>query len=343
MQAKLKNVLILVLVLLLSPSVYAQSNTKEKLWTINDLLNEQPRPFAIGHRGYGVNLGENEDQPIENTLAAVERAFEEGISIVEVDVVITADGKAVVMHDDYLSDYSCVNQYSYDELKARVQYVPKLSQILLKARKYARKSDHISGLVIIEVKSPAPMCDPADTSEEALVLSVIKAVQQSGMEEQVIVESFSPAINGLFAAYVPSLPRNLTLDALQLLTADQIEAITGLSVTLIDKQAGFGLQWAEIGPLYRLPGYTSLEQYISVAFASMAKFLTIDIRVIAQMEMAQPGSAAMLMAYLHDMGFVVTVYTASSELEWMFLSQQGIDGIFVDDIPMGVQMQQLSQ
>jgi len=82
-----------------------------KRWVIEDVLaSDDSSPFAIGHRGFGVNLGENPDKPIENTARSVRKAFRAGVQIVEVDVVMTKDHQAVALHDDFLADYTCVNQ-----------------------------------------------------------------------------------------------------------------------------------------------------------------------------------------------------------------------------------------
>jgi glycerophosphoryl diester phosphodiesterase len=53
------------------------------------------RPLVIGHRGASA-------QAPENTLAAIDRAAELGISWVENDVQRTKDGELVVIHDDSL-------------------------------------------------------------------------------------------------------------------------------------------------------------------------------------------------------------------------------------------------
>jgi len=171
-------ILIYAIFLLVSGTAVAGSDNLER-WTIDDLLADKPRPFVIGHRGFGENLGENPDKPIENTIASVRRAFKEGASIVEVDVVMTADNKAVVLHDDFLDDFTCVNTLTIDELKQHLPYVPpSLKQVLNVAKKFshrnpAKDSEHISGLVNIEVKTPAPLCDPNDITETDLVAAVL--------------------------------------------------------------------------------------------------------------------------------------------------------------------------
>src|SRR5260221_14383054 len=64
--------------------------------TVDDLLDLDVKPFAIGHRGFGENMGEDPSRPIEDTVAAVRRGFKAGISVVEIDVQVTRDHEAVV-------------------------------------------------------------------------------------------------------------------------------------------------------------------------------------------------------------------------------------------------------
>ena len=332
-----KNILYLVVVVfsMLFTSV-ANAGGKPVKWEVDDLLSLEHKPYVMGHRGYGENLDPNASVPIENTIASVRRAFEEGVAVVEVDVTVTADGKAVVMHDDYLSDFTCVNSLSYDELKLRAPYVPKLSKVLKIASKYARHSEHLSGLVNIEVKSAAPFCDVNDTAELALATSVIKAVKRSKMQKQVILESFSPALLRLFKTKVPNIKRNLTLNALQLLSPETVEVVTGQPVVLIDKNAGFGLQWAEIGALFRLPGYRSIEEYIAVANHLSTRFLTMDKLIFYQAEQMQQGSASYLVNQAHEYGFEVLSYTVDTLEEWQLMESFHIDGIITNNIPMAL-------
>ena len=118
-------------------------------WVIDDVLTSDTVPFAIGHRGYGVNLGEIPDEPIENTTRAVRKAFREGIQIVEVDAVLTADGVAVALHDDFLPDLTCVNTLTFEELKEVLPEVASLRQILKVSRTYSvmNRSDRPRGQV----------------------------------------------------------------------------------------------------------------------------------------------------------------------------------------------------
>lgn len=328
--------------------------------TVDDFLSDLQGTFAIGHRGFGSNLGENPDKPIENTIAAVVAAYESGVSIVEVDVSITADGKAVVMHDDYLADLTCVNALSYEELRTVRPEIPTLRALLKTAKPYARKykgshrqakrqfkktggklkgSDLAQGLVMIEIKTPSPLCDATDSTENALTHAVIKAVRQSRTHKQVIIESFSPAILNKIANVAPEIPLNLTMTALQFLSEAQIEAATGLPVVLIDKDAGYSLQWAETGPFYRLPGYESVEQYLVTAYFAGVSLIALDWAFLAQADQLQPGAAAALVAQAKQLGFVVTGYVADTEQQWQMFEMWGVEGIFTSNVPLGAALQ----
>ena len=304
-----------------------------------------PVPFAFGHRGFGANLGEDPDRPIENTTEAVRLAYRSGVRITEVDVQVTVDGHAVVFHDDFLPDFTCINDLTYDELVALNPNIPKLRHVLNVARSFTRRGDAPQGVISLEIKTPAPLCDPFDETELALVQAVVHEVRQARMKDQVILESFSPALLLIANQVAPDLPRALAMSILQFLTPAQVEAATGLTVTLIDKDVGLGLQWATIGPFFRLPGYQSVagdqpvEQYVGVALVLGARAVDLDVSFLGLAEQTQPGSGAALVNFLHQLGFSVWSFTVEDEPGWLFLQSLGIDGIFIDDVPLGVGLQ----
>jgi glycerophosphoryl diester phosphodiesterase len=91
--------------------------------TVEDLLALDAEPFVIGHRGFGENLGEDASRPIENTVKAVRRGFKAGVSVVEVDVQLTKDHEVVAYHDDFLSDFTCLNTLTRAELHHRLPFI----------------------------------------------------------------------------------------------------------------------------------------------------------------------------------------------------------------------------
>lgn len=332
------NLWTFILVGLVASQVASQSRADQR-WVIEDLL-AVPTPFAIGHRGSGSNLGEDPDRPLENTRASVREAFKDGIHAVEVDVQITADGQVVGFHDDFLSDLSCINGMTFQELKAEIPEVSLLKHILNRARAFSHSGGDYgpSGLMIVEMKAPSPLCDPDDVTEYEYVAAVVDMIQNRNMEEQVLLESFSPTLLAIAADLAPEIERELAVNILQFLTPEEVEAATGLPVTIIAKN-DFGLQWAEIGQFFRLPGYVSIEHFLGISLAVGSRAVSIDFLILAQAELTVPGSGTAIVDAFHSFGLPVMVYTLNTADEWFFVEAMGVDGIFTDDIPLGLALQ----
>jgi len=297
--------------------------------TVAILLDLDVRPFAIAHRGFGDNLGEDPTRPIENTIRSVRAGYRAGASVVEVDVQLTRDGEVAVYHDDFLPDLTCLDRLTLSELQERLPHVPSLQAVLQQARKFNDGSGPIRGLLIVELKAPAPLCDPDDTQERAIVSAVARVIRRMRMTEQVLLTSFSPALLSLARDAAPEIARALAVSGLQFLTAEEIEARLGLPVTLVDKDIDVGLQWAEIGGIFRLPGYRSGRQLLATAAAT-------DVGVIeADLDLLRTRGARLVNA-LHAHGLKVFGFTATTPGEWFFLASLGLDGIYTNDLPFGV-------
>jgi glycerophosphoryl diester phosphodiesterase len=218
----------------------------------------------------------NQDIPIENTKEAVRKAFQDGISVVEIDVVLSKDGKAVANHDDYYSQ-TCLHDLDCGEIQELLPHpVALLEHILQVASVLAKNSDTTSGLVVVEIKNSSPLCDPEDEQGPVLAQAVVDTIKKAGMEDQVLIQSFGPDLLLLAQKLAPEIPRSLIVNALQLLTQEQVEAITGLSVIAIDKDV-LGLTWAETGPFFRLPAYVSgVEDFLRVAITLGVVCVNLD-------------------------------------------------------------------
>ena len=72
---------------------------------------------------------------------------------------------------------------------------------------------------------------------------------------------------------------------------------------------------------------------------SGARAVDLDVLFLGQAEQIQPGSGAALVTSLHQLGFSVWAFTVNDPFGWGFLQFLGIDGIFIDDIPLGVALQ----
>jgi len=313
-------------------------------WKMAD-LRESANPYAIGHRGFGAtdDSGVLDGIPTENTIDSVLAAFDVGARVVEIDVVLTADGNAFVDHDDFLADFSCINQMTTDDLKQVLPESTTLFELLKIVQPYARRRNidaDPSGLVIIDVKTPSPLCDPNDDTEEELMKAVVYDIQKARMTEQVEIQSYSPVLLVLAHSLAPEILRALLLNAIQFLTPEQTEDATGLSVTLIEKGDNPDIQWAEIGQLFRLPGYASFEQFVFTAATTVvATTVSIDKLFLGQAEQTVTGSGAGIVAGLQSQGFTVHGWTAQSTDEWLFLQQLGVDGIFTDLVAEGIDLQ----
>jgi glycerophosphoryl diester phosphodiesterase len=307
--------------------------------TAQDFLTLNVRPIAIGHHGVGPNTGENPALPIENTVDSVRQAYNFGARVVEVDVQLTKDGQLAVFHDDFLSASTCIHSLTLDQLQQRLPYVPELRQVINVAREFNnRAGDDLGGILIIELKAFSPHCDPADEFEQALVRAVVGEVNQAGMADRVIFDSFSPALLYLAAQAAPKIPRELDFDGLQLLSPAQIEAVTGLPVTLINKKISLGLQWAEIGPVFRLPGYASVQQFLVTGIVLQARIVGGEVDFFGPAEQQQPGSGAAFVAAAHSLGLRVFADPANTEADWNFFAPMGFDAIY-STIPMGLNLQ----
>lgn len=277
-------------------------------------LLDGPTPFAIGHRGAGENTTDP-TKPYEETTQSVRTAFRGGMRVVEVDSQLAAGGRVVAMHDDFLADGTCVNTLTVGELRERLPAVNTIEQILQSAFPFGRPADGSTGLVIIELKPTSPRCDPQDVTEYQQVAGVVDAIRKTGMKGRVAFESFSPVLLSLAAQFAPpEIPRALTLSALQLLSEAEIEAILGVEVTPIEKKGTkLGLQWAEIGDVYRLPGYSSVEQYLATAKAQStdpelnvnARALSVDLLFLGQVEQNSPGAGAAFVHSAHELDLSV--------------------------------------
>jgi glycerophosphoryl diester phosphodiesterase len=307
--------------------------------TAADFLQLDVQPIAIGHHGVGPYPAGTPDLPTENTVDSVRQAYSLGARVVEVDVQLAADGRLAVFHDDFLSDFSCVRGLTLSELQKRLPYVPELRDVLKVAHEFNKKAgDHLGGILIVELKALSPLCDPRDELEQRVVAATVPEIRGAHMEDQVIFDSFSPALLYLAAQAAPEIPRELDLSDLQLLTAAQIQAITGLPVTIINKKISLGLTWAEIGQVYRLPGYASVQQFLATGIATSARIVGGEMDFLGPAEQQQPGSGAAFVAGAHSLGFRVFADPANTEADWNFFASLGVDAIY-SVIPLGVRLQ----
>lgn len=159
-------------------------------------------PVIVAHRGA------SSTRP-ENTLASFEEALRIGARIVELDVRLSSDGVAVVMHDptvDRTTDGSgSVNELAWAEIATlnagtahTPQSVPRLSDVL----------EMVSGraAVALELKNlpGEPGYDAA--SRGAVVRAAHAEIERVGFVGPVLVLSFDPLALAESKALAPRLP-----------------------------------------------------------------------------------------------------------------------------------------
>jgi glycerophosphoryl diester phosphodiesterase len=140
--------------------------------------------IILGHRG-----GRGAGWPAENSLAAFQRALDEGADGVELDVRLSADGTPVLLHDPLLKD----GRYVY---RARAKDLPPSTATLDDAL------DLLAGRVInVELKSDVP-------SRRAAARAVVASVMRARKSE-VVLSSFDPFLVLACAALAPKVPRGI--------------------------------------------------------------------------------------------------------------------------------------
>jgi glycerophosphoryl diester phosphodiesterase len=160
-------------------------------------LSRFSKPLLIGHRGYPARYP-------ENTMASFKGAIAAGCDMIELDVTLTRDRKAVVIHDDTLdrttTGNGAVRDRTLEEIKRldagswfesrfAAERVPELPEVLeLTAGRC---------LLNIEIKASAFEEDfPADAIEH----QVVALVKSSRVMDQVIISSFEQRILRRIAA-----------------------------------------------------------------------------------------------------------------------------------------------
>lgn len=113
-------------------------------------LSQHPQTLVLGHRGFS-------DGGAENTIGGLEAAAAAGVDLVEIDVMQSADGRFVVMHDTSLARLAgmdaMVKDLTFDELTAitvRDQFghegkIPSLAE-------YITRANELEQPLLIEIK-----------------------------------------------------------------------------------------------------------------------------------------------------------------------------------------------
>jgi glycerophosphoryl diester phosphodiesterase len=152
---------------------------------MNLFLQPRSRPLVIAHRGSSAHAP-------ENTLAAFQLAAEQGADAIELDVDLTRDGQAIIMHDATidrttngqgrvadltLEEIWRVDAGTWKSAAFKGERVPLLVEV------FAAVGQRV--LINVEVKSTSLRSNGVEAKVAALV-------QQHDLFERVIISSFNP-------------------------------------------------------------------------------------------------------------------------------------------------------
>lgn len=172
--------LVAVFVFLLKSLVFWSPDSMDHLLTTQD-----GSPLVIAHRGAS-------DEAPENTLASFERAIEMGADAIELDVKLSADGEAVIIHDDTVDRTTdgtgTVAEMTLAQLKQldagapfdpkfTGEHIPTLREVI----------DLVDGRAIIFIELKTVSLTPTD-----LEGTVIDIVNETDTADKTILISFNP-------------------------------------------------------------------------------------------------------------------------------------------------------
>lgn len=166
------------------------------------MLASLPKPLIFAHRGASAHAP-------ENTLAAFELALAQNADAIELDVKLSADGYAVVIHDQTVdrttNGHGRVKDLSLAQLKAldagsffsekfRGEKIPTLEEVF----------EAVGRRTFINVE-----LTNYNTPRDGLVETVCTLVKKLGLQERVLFSSFFASNLSKARTLLPEVPRGL--------------------------------------------------------------------------------------------------------------------------------------
>jgi glycerophosphoryl diester phosphodiesterase len=160
--------------------------------------NKFQSPWIIAHRGFRAKYP-------ENTLIAFQAALDAGVTMIELDVTHTRDGKMVVMHDNTLdrTTNGCgpVIEYSLKEIKNldagswfnpifAGQHVPELEEVL----------NLINGEVLINIEIK-PHSEARRYPSKTIERQVVELINQKKIRDIALISSFDKNVLEKIASF----------------------------------------------------------------------------------------------------------------------------------------------
>lgn len=197
---------VILVVILLGPTLVSCAQRASDLSSSS--AAEKP-PIVIAHRGGAMEVP-------ENTLAACKHALKAGFDAVEIDVRVTADGEAVVIHDDTLErtgkgkdkraiaklsleDVQGVDVGSFFESRFKAERVPTLDDVLALGWGKTR--------LMIEIKRDGKHDTPAWRAIDGrLADAVVASMKRARSRKGLAFASFSSQMLAHLHERMPEIP-----------------------------------------------------------------------------------------------------------------------------------------
>lgn len=151
-------------------------------------------PLLLGHRGAPF------DAP-ENTIASFQLALDSGADGVELDVQISADGVAVVIHDETLERTTDGRGRVSDLHWSRIEAVRSAGEPVPSLADAARWAVETGAWLNVEIKA------------RSAAGATVDALRAAGLGARVIVSSFHPSVVAEVGEREPGMQRFLLVDA----------------------------------------------------------------------------------------------------------------------------------
>ena len=174
---------------------------------LSTLCRPEPgRIWVVGHRGA-------EALAPENTWAALEAGFQAGADLLELDVQLTRDGEAIVLHDftlqPKLGDPRWVRDLKWDDLRDldigswfdpafSGERIPRFADVLAWAR----------GRIALWVDLKHGFAQP---EEDLLEMTTLDLIQQADMVDQVLISSWDQVALARIKPRQPKIPLAVNL------------------------------------------------------------------------------------------------------------------------------------
>ncbi|HEU5145054.1 MAG TPA: glycerophosphodiester phosphodiesterase family protein [Dermatophilaceae bacterium] len=275
----------------------------------------RPGPWASGVFDVEGHRGARGLVP-ENILPSFLAAFEAGVTGVELDVRLTADGQVVVWHDPTLQPDKCRSDRGLvgarvDELTLAQLQTVDVGSLTLPAfpRQQPAPGARIATLagLLADCADPAPdvwwtielKVDPTDPRERGtrrqLVEGVLQAIHDGGIEERCFVHSFDWAVLDLARELDPTLLRS---------------ALAVVGHTYHEGSEWLGsIRWEDHGPDLAAAAAALGAQVVS------PHFLTCDRPFVER---------------AHELGLGVLPWTVNEPEDLRRMVEVGVDGLVTD-------------